>query len=40
MSYGEIAATLAFSSQAYFQTVFKRVTGLTPGEYQNLHSKE
>jgi len=40
MSYGEIAATLAFSSQAYFQTVFKRETGLTPGEYQNLHSKE
>ena len=40
MSYGEIAATLAFSSQAYFQTVFKRETGLTPGEYRNLHTKE
>ncbi len=40
MSYGEIAATLAFSSQAYFQTVFKRKTKLTPGEYKRLHNKE
>ncbi len=40
MTYGEIAATLVFSSQAYFQTVFKRETGLTPGEYRNLHTKE
>ncbi len=40
MTYGEIAAILAFSSQAYFQTVFKRKTGFTPGEYQTRHSKE
>ena len=38
MSYGEIAATLAFSSQAYFQTVFKRETGLTPGAYRKRHN--
>lgn len=36
-SFGEIAATLAFSSQAYFQTVFKKETGLTPGEYRRRH---
>ena len=35
---GEIAATLAFSSQAYFQTVFKKETGMTPGEYRKKHS--
>ena len=38
-TYGEIAAVLAFSSQAYFQTVFKKVTGLTPGEYRKTHSE-
>ena len=37
-SSGEIAATLAFSSQAYFQTVFKKETGMTPGEYRKKHS--
>ena len=36
-TFGEIAATLAFSSQAYFQTVFKKETGLTPGEYRRKH---
>ena len=36
-SFGEIASTLAFSSQAYFQTVFKKETGLTPGEYRRRH---
>ena len=40
MTYGEIAATLAFSSQAYFQTVFKHKTNLTPGEYRRLHYRE
>ena len=38
-SFGEIAATLAFSSQAYFQTVFKKETGFTPGEYRRAHSE-
>ena len=37
LSFGEIANSLAFSSQAYFQTVFKKATGLTPGEYRQLH---
>ena len=37
ISFGEIANSLAFSSQAYFQTVFKKETGLTPGEYRQLH---
>ena len=40
MTYGEIANTLAFSSQAYFQTVFKRESGMTPGEYRKLHSPD
>lgn len=34
----EIAATLAFSSQAYFQTVFKKETGQMPGEYRSTHA--
>ena len=40
LSFGEIANTLAFSSQAYFQTVFKRETGLTPGAYRKLHQPD
>ena len=36
-SFSEIAAILAFSSQSYFQTVFKKKTGMTPGEYQRMH---
>lgn len=31
----EISALLGFSSQPHFQTVFKRVTGMTPSEYRN-----
>jgi AraC-like DNA-binding protein len=30
----DIASLLAFSSQSYFQTVFKRYTGMTPQEYR------
>ena len=30
----EIAGLLAYSSQSYFQTVFKRHTGKTPGKYR------
>ena len=37
LSFGEIASSLAFSSQAYFQTVFKKETGMTPGEYRQMH---
>lgn len=39
MPLGKIAGALAFSSQAYFQTVFKRETGVTPGEYRNRHAR-
>lgn len=30
----EISTYLGFSSQSYFQNVFKEVTGMTPGEYR------
>lgn len=33
-SYVEISDSLGFSSQSYFIKEFKRVTGLTPGEYR------
>lgn len=34
MSLLEIAEYLSFSSQSYFQTIFKKVTGITPLEYR------
>ena len=37
-SLAEIANYLCFSSQAYFQTVFKNETGMTPGEYRRKHT--
>lgn len=33
-SIAEIAEYLGFSSQSHFQRVFKKVTGITPGEYR------
>lgn len=33
----EIANYLCFSSQAYFQTVFKKAAGITPSEYRRKH---
>lgn len=33
----EISNYLYFSSQSYFQNVFKRVTGITPTEYRKQH---
>lgn len=37
-SLAEISYYLCFSSQAYFQTVFKRKVGVTPKEYRQEHS--
>ena len=39
-SLSEISAHLCFSSQAYFQTVFKKSTGMTPNEYRNAYSEK
>ncbi len=33
----EIANYLAFSSQNYFQKIFKKVEGCTPGDYRKMH---
>jgi AraC-like DNA-binding protein len=33
MPLAQIAYQLAFSSQSYFNTVFKRITGISPGKY-------
>ncbi|WP_081970143.1 AraC family transcriptional regulator [Paenibacillus sp. FSL P4-0081] len=34
----QIVTQLSYSSQNYFQTVFKKITGITPGEYRNLQN--
>lgn len=39
-SLSEISHLLNFSSQSYFNTVFKKETGMTPREYRNLYSEE
>ena len=31
----DISTFLGFSSQAYFQNVFKKIMGVTPGVYRN-----
>lgn len=38
-SFSEIANSLSFSSQSYFQSVFKKVTGETPNRWK-LHNKK
>lgn len=35
----EISNYLYFSSQSYFQNVFKKITGITPGQYRNMKKR-
>jgi AraC-like DNA-binding protein len=35
----EISAYLGFSSQSYFQNVFKKQFGMTPMQYRKINSK-
>lgn len=36
----QISYHLSFSSQSYFQTVFKKITGMTPAQYRISNTKE
>jgi hypothetical protein len=39
MPYTAIALETGFESLPYFSKVFKRITGITPGEYRRQHQK-
>lgn len=39
MSISDISEALGFNSQSYFGSVFRRLTGMTPSEYQLCHTK-
>ena len=36
----EISSHLAFSTQSYFTSVFRRHTGMTPKQYRELYSRK
>ena len=36
----EISEYLSFSSQSYFQNVFKKIAGITPLEYRNTQEED
>ena len=39
MNLGEIAWQMGYSSPSYLNSQFKKVTGMTPGEFRKLHDK-
>ena len=40
MTVGEIAWQLGYSSPSYLNSQFKKITGMTPGEFRKLHDKQ
>lgn len=40
MTLAEISSYLCFSSQSYFQNVFKKEYGVTPMQYRRQHHSE
>ncbi len=40
MNLGEIAWQMGYSSPSYLNSQFKKVTGMTPGEFRKLHNNQ
>ena len=38
MSVSDISEALGFNSQSYFGSVFRKITGMTPSEFQRIHT--
>ena len=38
MSISDISEALGFNSQSYFGSVFRKITGMTPTEFQRIHT--